>query len=340
MKRAMRHSRLMREASARHERFPGPPAVSVLLVTFNQADCVAQALEGILAQKTSFGFELLVHDDCSTDGTLEILESFQRDFSDTMRLFTEERNRMGELACGYFTEVLAPAARGKYLAFCEGDDYWSDRDKLQHQFDYMEEHPDCAEFNHAALRIDQVSGYRDYVGMGAEARELATDDVILGWNVPTASRFIRKSALEGYVDEWAFDKPAGDFPLAIYLSLHGFMHYEPIALSVYRFRRPGSYSSRTLSDEHTVANARRWLSMLEQIDARTDGAHRNALAAHVEYYVSIIEEKGSGPFQLSAFVEAALECEHPNLDASTWRAPADRKLSRILRRLPWIRASR
>ena len=116
------------------------PLVSVKTLTYNHAPYIAQAIEGVLQQKTNFPFELVIGEDCSTDGTREIVFEYQKKYPDIIRVITSEQN-VGARMNGYRTEK---ACRGKYVAYCEGDDYWHCPDKLQKQVDYMESHPECA----------------------------------------------------------------------------------------------------------------------------------------------------------------------------------------------------
>lgn len=312
--------------------------VSVLMTTYNQADCVVDALESVLAQDTSFDVEILVHDDASNDGTVDILRAYERDHPGRIRLFLEETNRFVEYASrGYFSCLLAPEAHGTYVALLEGDDYWCDPHKLERQYAYMEAHPNCSECIHRARRVDASSGETiDLMGMGEDVRDLDADDVIASWNVPTASRFIRRSLLPAYASDWVFDKPAGDFPLAVYLASCGYTHHDPMVASVYRFRRPGSYSATTLAGYHSAENALRWLVMLDEIDARTSGAHHGAIKTHVDAYADVVhrwiageEARREEAVRLETEQAEALQAERDQTEKTAGR----RLRHRILRAL-------
>jgi glycosyltransferase involved in cell wall biosynthesis len=113
--------------------------VSVKMITYNHAPYIAQAIEGVLEQQTNFPFELVIGEDCSTDGTREIVFEYQKKYPDVIRVITSESN-VGMKRNGYRTTKVC---RGEYIAFCEGDDYWHDPSKLQKQVDYLESHPGC-----------------------------------------------------------------------------------------------------------------------------------------------------------------------------------------------------
>ena len=115
------------------------PLVSIKMITYNHAPYIARAIEGVLQQKTRLPFELVIGEDQSTDGTREIVFAYQKKHPDIIRVITSDRN-VGAKKNGLRT---LKACLGKYIAFCEGDDYWQSPDKLQKQADYLERHPEC-----------------------------------------------------------------------------------------------------------------------------------------------------------------------------------------------------
>ena len=115
------------------------PLVSVKMITYNHAPYIGQAIEGVLQQRVNFPIELVIGEDCSTDGTREIVLEYQKKYPDIIRIITSDKN-VGARKNGSRT---TKACRGKYVAFCEGDDYWQHPDKLQKQADYLENHPEC-----------------------------------------------------------------------------------------------------------------------------------------------------------------------------------------------------
>ena len=115
------------------------PLVSVKMITYNHAPYIAQAIEGVLQQKTSFPVELIIGEDCSTDGTREIVLNFQQKYPNVIRVITSDQN----VGMKKNSKRLRNTFRGKYLAYCEGDDYWHDPHKLAKQVNYLESHPEC-----------------------------------------------------------------------------------------------------------------------------------------------------------------------------------------------------
>ena len=112
--------------------------VSVSCITFNHAGYIRQALDSFLMQKTDFAYEILIHDDASTDGTIDIIKEYEERYPDIIRPVLETENQYSKGISNISGVFNFPRARGRYIAMCEGDDYWSDPYKLQKQFDLME----------------------------------------------------------------------------------------------------------------------------------------------------------------------------------------------------------
>jgi len=124
------------------------------MITYNHAPYIAQAIEGVLQQKTDFPFELVIGEDFSTDGTRDIVFEYQKGYPDIIRVITSNKN-VGSKENSLRT---TRACQGKYIAWCEGDDYWHNPFKLQKQVDYLERDPECGfvyssyDIYHAASR--------------------------------------------------------------------------------------------------------------------------------------------------------------------------------------------
>ena len=115
------------------------PLVSVKMITYNHAPFIVQAIEGVLQQETTFSFELVIGEDCSTDGTRDIVTTYQRKYPNIIHLVLSDKN-VGMIKNG---ERTRRACRGKFIAYCEGDDFWHRSDKLQLQVEYLNQHPNC-----------------------------------------------------------------------------------------------------------------------------------------------------------------------------------------------------
>ena len=130
--------------------------VSICCITYNQANFIAQTLDSFLSQKTNFAYEIIIHDDASTDGTNDIIKEYVEKY-DNIRYILQKENQYSK-DVNIEKEFVFPIARGKYIAYCEGDDYWCDDGKLQEQYDAMELHPECSMCTHYTELISSDTG--------------------------------------------------------------------------------------------------------------------------------------------------------------------------------------
>jgi glycosyltransferase involved in cell wall biosynthesis len=178
------------------------PLVSVSMVTYNHQAYIAQAIEGVLQQQTTFPFELVIGEDCSTDRTREIVLEYQKKYPSIIRVITSERN-VGIKKNVYRTFKVC---RGKYLAFCEGDDYWHVSHKLQKQLNYMESHSECGLILADCDEYDQKTGKlkkdRNYAKGFRTPINLAIEDIIMNIGVAkyTCTSFTRSDLFNRLVD--------------------------------------------------------------------------------------------------------------------------------------------
>lgn len=128
------------------------PLVSVVIATYNHEKILSQAIESILEQKTDFAFEVIINDDASTDGTATVVKDYAEKYPDIIRPIYQSIN---QCSIGYkiMPTFLFPEARGKYIAICEGDDYWTDPDKLQKQVSFLENNPDYSASAHQSMKV-------------------------------------------------------------------------------------------------------------------------------------------------------------------------------------------
>lgn len=252
-------------------------SVSVWMITYNQAPYIAEAIEGVLMQETAFPVELVIGEDGSGDGTRAIILDYCDRYPGRIRLLPDEGN-LGMMRNAVRT---LRACRGKYVAMCEGDDYWVDKRKLQKQFDFMEANPDCSLCFHAA-RHAFPEGERDFV------QRPFTGDAWIGLRtvvrgggtmIPTASMFFQGKWTSA-LPSWFCNAEVGDYPLCILLALNGRVRYLDEAMCVYRREVAGSWSwgwsfrkMRRLSRSNN--------KMLMAINAQTRGRHGGVIAEKI-----------------------------------------------------------
>jgi glycosyltransferase involved in cell wall biosynthesis len=181
---------------------PDTPLVSICCLTFNHEAFVRQCLDGFLMQKTDFDIEILVHDDASTDNTQSILREYESKYPDKIFPLYETENKYSNGYKGRMDIVFNYArARGKYIASCEGDDYWTDPQKLQKQVDFMESHPDYSVCFHRWSNLNMVNGTtspdlcQGLIPEGQDGIDINLDMFFDKWIIQPVTMLMRKSML-------------------------------------------------------------------------------------------------------------------------------------------------
>lgn len=210
------------------------PAVSICCATYNHAQTIEDALNGFLNQKTDFPFEIIIRDDASSDGTAEILRSFAEKYPRLIRLVLNAENQYSKgVRPG---QVWPDVARGEFLAICEGDDYWIEPKKLQHQFELMRTNPEAV-FCVAMTAVCNGAGaefeLENYVGFAP--RETLGFDQAINCYFHTSTHFIRKSVMRDIVSRYLSQNALlGDSAIQFLLATYGPVVYLPELVSVYR----------------------------------------------------------------------------------------------------------
>ncbi len=268
--------------------------VSVICAAYNHERYIAQALDGFVMQKTNFKFEVLINDDASTDATAEIIKSYEKKYPDVIRAFYSEKNEYSQGISP--TLKLYENANGKYIALCEGDDFWINENKLQIQVDYMESHPECTICGHSAYNCYENGVIKCNLFKSFDKDcVVSTEDVISRWIFPTQSILYRASARVPFIVPFKKDAPCGDYPLAVYLALKGSAFYFADAMSVYRNGSVSSVSKKWRNDDFkTVIFYEKFNQLLDRIDEYTDGAYSVCIKDHklrCDCYIAVAMHK-------------------------------------------------
>lgn len=219
--------------------------VSICCITYNHEKYIAEALDSFLAQQTNFAFEILIGEDKGTDKTLSIINGYQDKFPEIIKVITSENN-LG--ANGNIRNVIAKA-KGDYIAFCEGDDYWLDRDKIQKQYDILTKNQDSKFCFHPAyaLRPDNSRVKRFYKSDHVQRFTVADVLKTNGQFAPTSSYMFKKEVV-ATLPSWFEDAPVGDLFIELYAMKDSDGIYLPSAMSVYRLFADNSWSSKLKKD--------------------------------------------------------------------------------------------
>lgn len=173
-----------------------PVIVTVRTITYNHEPYLRDCLNGIVMQKTNFRFEAVVHDDCSTDHTADIIREYAAKYPDIIKPIYETENQYSKGKDSLTGKKMDALTHGKYIAICEGDDYWTDPNKLQMQVDFLESHPEYSMcFHDVDVKAEPGRNWYDVYGK-LEDRDYDAFEDIWHWCVPTCSIVVRREVFE------------------------------------------------------------------------------------------------------------------------------------------------
>lgn len=251
------------------------PVVSVFCAVFNHELFLRQTLESFVSQKTDFPFEVIVHDDASTDNSKQIIVEFAEKYPQIIKPIYQKDNQYskGKYIIG---DYMLPVAQGDYFAWCEGDDYWTDEFKLQKQVNALKEHPDCYFCTHV-VPIDHngtIEGRfpSKSVNTGVYSAEAALE---LGY-FQTSSFLVNADHFRSYI-KFKAGNPAiwGSESLQMYMKLVGNMYFINEEMSMYRIMTPGSWTStQSQNKKKQITNRLRFLSMLNAFYVFSEGKYK------------------------------------------------------------------
>lgn len=260
--------------------------VSINCITYNHEKYIADAIESFLMQKTNFKYEILIGEDCSTDNTKKIVSAYVEKYPDLIRLITSENN-VGAMKN---SQRLFENARGKYIALCEGDDFWIDPYKLQKQIDYMESNPECTICFHNAevrdknnapigkLHVPWSVHQRKYY-YGKNYRYSAGEMALLDF-IPTASIVFLKECLSS-PPNWINNSIVGDTPLRLIASSKGYAFFIDEVMSVYRLGVNGSETARAnienMDKKKLIIRLKKHIEIIDNFNDYTNYQYANEL---------------------------------------------------------------
>ena len=245
--------------------------VSIICIAYNHEKYIRDALDGFVMQKTDFAFEVLIHDDASTDSTASIIREYEARYPDVIKPIYQTENQYQQ-GISVISTYLAPRISGKYAALCEGDDYWTDDSKLQRQVDFLEAHPEIDGCAHRVM-VKGMSDHRSdrYVAPADHDGILSLDQVISGGGgfVATNSLVFRSDL---YDKRYKFTEILTlDYIHQIRISIRGGMYYMDRCMGVYRYMTDGSWSVRMSKNlEKYIRHTQKVIQALEQLDVDLD----------------------------------------------------------------------
>ena len=263
------------------------PLVSICCSTYNHENYIAQTLEGFLMQKCNFPVEILINEDCSTDKTASIIKEYEKQFPDVIKPVYQKENQYSK-GVKPITKLLFPRVTGKYIAICEGDDYWTDPYKLQKQVDFLETNVEYGmvytEFN----RLNQKSGeiesnvFHNILGLKENTFE---NFIINTWFLATFT-WVFKSEFLAFSQEFINKEfNIGDLPLLLTISANSKVGFINETMGVYRVLANSASHSR---DKKFNYNFRKKVYNIQTYYAdRYNISDKVRLAIDIKYYQTI-----------------------------------------------------
>ncbi len=268
-----------------------PVMVTVYAVAYNQAKYIRQALDGIINQKTNFRFEILVHDDASTDGTSDIIREYEANYSELIRAVIQKENIFSR----HITRTknfLLQLTRGKYVAFCECDDFWTDPFKLQKQFDVMESNLKSHFCVAKVMKVaeDGVTKIDMHPDFALDSGLIQSEDFLrmaIKYSFQTSSYFFREEDFRKYINdrpEFAYYMNA-DTAYLLFFGTLGPVCYLDDLVSCYRWHSKGSWTNgfNGMSAEGIRAYYEKFIDGRNKFDAFTNFKYHEVCIEHINY---------------------------------------------------------
>jgi len=268
--------------------------VSVCMITYNHEDYINQAIESIMMQKTNFLFELIIGEDCSTDNTRKICQKYKERYPDRIRLILPESN------VGMMKNLIKTieACNGKYIAMCEGDDYWTDSLKLQKQVDFLE-----ANTNASLVFSDRIIQNKDHKKvLHYKNRIYTTVDILSGFIPGVQNMCIRTLSLDISILQKFASDINGDRLIPYLCSLNGQIRWVQGVFSVYRITGNGISSSRSVDEIFKVSMT----DILMFHKALNFPNNRALIKAQIVYITSFINKNFTKPIFVFREIDAII----------------------------------
>lgn len=282
----MKNLRTQEKITAAWKKDHDEPLVSICCITYNHELYIEDAIRGFLEQETEFPYEILIHDDASTDNTAKIIKYYESRYPKIIKAIYQTENQ--------YSKGLRPSlfnyerAKGKYIALCEGDDYWTCKKKIRDQIQILEDNPSIKMSFHSAFLVNEKNGSKEEIGRYRNDSGIVPIDHIIQkkfGQIPTASTIVRKSVIENFL---SFEKSnkhltVGDIYIHFFGSEPNGAFYLNSSKSVYRVLTSGSWTeTHANSFEKRINHLDSAIAAFKSLDKISNGTHTSSLKAAIE----------------------------------------------------------
>ena len=272
----------------------GDPLVSIRCLVYNHEPYLRQCLDGFVMQQTTFPFEAIVHDDASTDGSAAIIREYAEKYPHIIKPIYEAENQWGKGTIGKTMDA-AMHPNSKYIALCEGDDYWTDPLKLQKQIDILQKHQDCTIVFCKVNTVSKDGALLDWTIPCAESKipfgEITLDDYMkeeyyyARWTFHTSTFLYRKNCLELHdqLKKTVYKHfPFGDQTLLLSCLFQGKGYYIPDVTSCYRVDSGGYISNVFSTPDNNIRFKERCITAWKDLDKYTHNKYSMSIKRRID----------------------------------------------------------
>lgn len=274
--------------------------VSVICITYNHESLIEDAIKGVLKQKTNFKVEMIIHDDASTDSTVEVIKRYQQKYPEIIVPIYQKENQLSK-EVPILPQFIFPLVRGKYIAFCEGDDYWIDELKLQKQIDFLESHEDFTMSLHNAVKLNCKTGDEKILDTFPSSGCYSQEEQIksgLCSDFPAAASYVMRTIILKQMPSCFWDAAVGDYPMRQWCAVCGKIYYFADVMSVYRVFTAGSFMTNIAVNQKAYARYTiRMIKFYSMLNEYTNRKFESLLKKKIAsdcygYCISVPREEG------------------------------------------------
>lgn len=259
--------------------------ITIYCLAYNHEKYIEKTIQGFIEQKTTYSMQILIHDDASTDNTRNIIQKYAQLYPDLIIPIFQSENQYSK-GVNIFKTYIQPKILGKYVACCEGDDYWCNPNKIQMQIDFLEHNTHYSACTHNTERIQEDGeSCHSFINKNDTDYDIDADEVIRkGAELFHVNSMVYRISDRLKMPESFIIPEVGDYPLMVYMSMLGPIHYISRVMSVYRINSSGSWTERMKSDRNKRINhSNNVIKALNNMDEYSHHRYHTSFQSVIKY---------------------------------------------------------